>query len=275
MITMKVETITPEKAAEYLQKNTNNYRKLSRSVAARYADDIKNGRWELNGESIVFDEDGILKNGQHRLAGIIMAKTSAQITVIRGVSRTVTIHDMGCKRSVGQIVSSQGVDCNSTVAAAGRIIACRFRTGLGNNETLSYLEKNLDELNRAYRIACSGGNSGASHNAPCVAGCYLMLRNDLIRSYEAELFFRLFNSNGMAYCDGYDPSPVLVARKMFNERGTTRIGGYQIQKERLEIVCLAMRDFSLGNERKIGYRISEPFFYEELMDHLTTEKEDL
>ena len=94
-----------------------------------------------------------------------------------------------------------------------------------------------------------------------------MLQTDLVKCYEAELFFRIFNSKGLTQCDGYDPSPALVARKMFDDRGKSRCG-YQMQKERLEIICLAMRDFSLGNERKFGYRISEPFFYEELMNSI-------
>ena len=264
MLKMTVETITPQMAYEYLKANTQNYRKLSRSIVHRYADDIKAGKWELNGEPIVFDENGRLKDGQHRLAAIIMAKKSVKMAVIRGVSEDVSIYNLGAKRNVSQIVSAKGVECNCTVAAAAKIIACRFKTGLGNNETINYLDKHLDELNRAYRIACLGGNSGPSHNSACVAACYLMLRANLVKSYEAELFFRLFNDKGLTRCDGYDPSPAVVARKMWDDRGRNRCG-YQIQKERLEIICMAMRDFSLNKERKLGYKIEEPFFYEELM----------
>ena len=56
MIKTAVEKITPEKAKEYLRANTNNYRKLSRATVKKYAEDMKNGKWELNGESIVFSE---------------------------------------------------------------------------------------------------------------------------------------------------------------------------------------------------------------------------
>lgn len=265
MLKMTVETITPQMAHEYLKANTQNYRKLSRKIVYRYADDMKAGKWELNGEPIVFDEKGLLKDGQHRLAAIIIAKKPIKMAVVRGVDEDVSIYNMGAKRSISQIISSKGVECNSTVAAAAKIIACKFRSGLGNNETMTYLEKHLDELNRAYRITCLGGNSGPSHNSACVAACYLMLRTDLVRSYEAELFFRLFNDKGLTRCDGYEPSPAIVARKMWDDRGTNRCG-YQIQKERLEIICMALRDFSLNKERKLGYKIEEPFFYEELMN---------
>ena len=77
MITTKVEKITPELAREYLKKNTDNYRKLARGTVRNYAEDIKNGRWELNGETIVFAESGVLQDGQHRLAAIIQANKPA------------------------------------------------------------------------------------------------------------------------------------------------------------------------------------------------------
>lgn len=275
MLKMTVETITPEKAREYLKANTKNYRKLSRSAIIRFADDMKAGRWELNGEPIVFDENGVLKDGQHRLAAIIMANVSVKMAVTRGVDEKVTIYNYGNKRTVSQIVSAEGLECNYTVAAAARIIACRFKTGMGINETQAYAKRHIDELNRAYRITCNGGNSGPSHNSACVAACYLMLRTGLIRSYEAELFFRLFNDKGLTRCDGYEPSPAIVARKMWDDRGAGRFGGYQIQKERLEIICMAMRDFSMDKERKLGYKIQEPFFYEELMDELAKIDEEV
>lgn len=265
-IKMTVETITPAMATDYLKMNTNNYRKLQRSVVMRYTDDIKNGKWELNGESIVFGNDGQLKDGQHRLAAIILAKKSVKMTVIRGIDDSVTIFNLGSKRTVSQIASSKGVECNGTVAAAAKIIACEFRYNLGSNETLEYIDAHLDELNRAYRIACYG-NCKSSKNGSCVAACYLMLRAGLIKSYEAELFFRLFNDKGMTRCDGYDASPALIARKMLDERAKG-CSGYQIQKERLEIICLALRDFSLGEARKMPYRIGEPFFYEELIKNI-------
>ena len=265
-IKMTVETITPEVAKEYLKLNTNNYRRLQRSVFMRYADDIKKGKWELNGESIVFGEDGRLKDGQHRLAAIIYAKTPVQMTVIRGVKDEVTIFNLGSRRTVSQIQSAKGVECNATIAAAAKIIACEFKYGLGSNETLAYLDNHIDELTRAYRIACYG-KCQSSKNGACVAACYLMLRSGLAKSYEAELFFRLLNDKGLTRCDGYDPSPAITARKMLDDR-SKGCSGYQISKERMEIICMALRDFTLGNSQTDPYKICEPFFFQELINEI-------
>lgn len=263
---MQVESISPEQAVQYLKTNTANYRKLSWSIVKRYADDMSKDRWELNGEPICFGKDGTLKDGQHRLAAIIMSKKTVKMAVVRDVENDVTIYNIGAKRTASQTAQAQGVECNSTVAAAAKIIANRFKSRVGTSGVVDYINANADELNRAYRITCYGP-SQASKNAPCVAACYLMLRTELVRSYEAELFFRLFNDKGLTRCDGYDPSPALIARKMFDDRGKCR-SGYQIQKERLEIIVLALRDFAQGKERKTPYKISEPFFFTDLMDQI-------
>ena len=94
-ITMTVENITPEKAREYLKTNTDNYRKISRAKAAIYAREMKAGKWELNGEGIMFAEDGTLKNGQHRLAAILMAGIPVRMTVIRGIGSGSTTTTTG------------------------------------------------------------------------------------------------------------------------------------------------------------------------------------
>ena len=69
---MKVETITPKLAEKWMEANKNN-RPLRRSLVGRYAGAIRRGQWELNGESIKFDEDGVLFDGQHRLAAVVEA----------------------------------------------------------------------------------------------------------------------------------------------------------------------------------------------------------
>ena len=54
----EMEIITPQIASEYLAKNTNNYRVLSKSKVDVYAEDMRNGNWQENGEGIAFGEDG-------------------------------------------------------------------------------------------------------------------------------------------------------------------------------------------------------------------------
>ena len=270
MIESVVETITPAKAREYLKKNTNNYRKMSRATIRSYAEDIKNGRWQLNGETIVFGKNGVLKDGQNRLAAIVQANKSADILVVRGVDDSVNTYNIGKKRTDVDILNAEGFDCDGTLIAAANIIVNRFsgtRTGTSVKE---YVKKNFSELSRAMRIACAG-SSYKSKNAPSVAASYLMLRTKMMPCYEVELFFRIFSDFGYTCSDGYEPTPAIVARKQIDDRGPGNLGGYQLQKERLEILIMAMKDFHEGKRRELKYKIKEPFEFTTLLNKVRKE----
>jgi len=267
---MTVEDITPELAKEYLKHNTNNYRKLSRHTFMAYAEDMKNGKWQTTGVPIVFDVDGVLKDGQHRLAGIIFSKTTVRMTVVRNVAKDVDEYDTGKKRTNMDILQAEEVDADSTVIAAANILVNRFNSRKDNTSTRAYVKSHIDELNRAKRIVCYG--TGAKNkNAPSVCAAYLMLRTESMPSYEIELFFRLLNDFGYTGADGYEASSAIIAQRMMDERGNKNCG-YQIQKERLEILIMAMQDFHAGKKVTEKYKIAEPFQFMSLMT--TVRKED-
>ena len=263
MLKMLVEKITPEMAANYLKFNTNNYRKLSRAKVIEYANEMKAGRWQLNGEAIEFDEDGTLLNGQHRLAAIVYSKTTVQIAVIRGVKKDITVYDSGKTRTANQIVNATGTDCNPTIISAANIIVNQFGYTPAKGLVVEYVIKNESELNRAYRATCGNANK-YSKTAPCLAASYLMLRTGEIAYYELELFWRLFNAPMITKYDGYDPSPVFRASQQIEDR-KGQSSGRQSQKERLEILVLAMTDFHNGAHVDFNYQIREPFKFEQLL----------
>lgn len=267
-ITAKVETITPEIAKEYLKHNSRNPRKrMDPGTIKRYADDIREGLWTLNGETIVFDEDGFLKNGQHRLCGVISAGKPIKTLVVRGIDSDITNFDGQLRRTITQNVNAAGLNVNTNIASAAKIIVNNFGPQRGQKYVESYIMRNANEFERAYRVVCYGGTGHAkSKCGTCVAAGYLALRENYMPNYEMEVFFRRFNGVDTWENDGYDISPAIVARRMFNDRGLST--GYQIQKEKLEIIVLAMQDFHNGAHRDDNYRISEPFHFSEWLDDI-------
>ena len=83
-MSMSVELITPEIAAEYLSHNIVNRRVRARNIK-KISDDIKRGEWRTTHQGIAFDKLGRLCDGQQRLAAIIASGRAALVAVVRGV----------------------------------------------------------------------------------------------------------------------------------------------------------------------------------------------
>ena len=82
--TMTVETISPDRAEEYLAANRGN-RNIVQSHVAAMARDIRNGQWMFNAQPICFSRSGRLLNGQHRLSAVLEAGQPIEVLVMRGL----------------------------------------------------------------------------------------------------------------------------------------------------------------------------------------------
>src|SRR3972149_7031007 len=105
---IRIERVTPEKAAEYLASNTNN-RPLRELRTRTYAEAMKRGEWRVNNDAICFDVNGVLLNGQHRLNAVIIAGVAVDMTIMRGMepSSFLTM-DRGAARGVSDHLAMLG-----------------------------------------------------------------------------------------------------------------------------------------------------------------------
>ena len=79
---VEIATITPEWADEVLlNRNTSNV-PLRDATCSRYTREMENGKWVVTGEAFIFDTDGILVSGQHRLKACVRSGKSLQNSVI-------------------------------------------------------------------------------------------------------------------------------------------------------------------------------------------------
>ena len=105
---VSVETITPEEAGEYLERNDVN-RALRASLVERFTNVMLAGGWHLNGETIKFDYDGNLIDGQHRLMAVVEAGRPQQFVVVKNlppVSRASI--DIGARRTLADWLRMNG-----------------------------------------------------------------------------------------------------------------------------------------------------------------------
>ena len=116
-MTSRVVLMTPEIALGWLKRNDKN-RPFSRDSARLLAAEMANGYWAENGESVVFDTDGVLIDGQHRLQGVVNSGHEYRVPVITGVKAEArpTV-DTGKKRSGAQNLQMAG-EKNAAVLSA-------------------------------------------------------------------------------------------------------------------------------------------------------------
>lgn len=123
-MTMNYEYITPEIAANLLETNNEN-RKISLGTVQAYMQDILAGNWdETVGVAISIDENGILRDGQHRLSAIVQAGIGIHTWVCRNVSSD-GIYDNNRKRSNSDQISILRADFDNVYKSTRYISIAR------------------------------------------------------------------------------------------------------------------------------------------------------
>jgi len=160
--------LTPQIAKELLEKNVGN-RKV-KNVKNFYIAQMKDGMWKENGEAIIIDKDGYVKDGQHRLLAVVASGHSYHCPLVSGVDPDVmdTI-DTGTNRSLSDVLQLNGFEYYSDVASLVKGIisynsglspltigGSRIRTGknyISNSVGLEYATKFRDKLSNLIKLS--------------------------------------------------------------------------------------------------------------------------
>lgn len=209
--------VTPSIAYEYLQQNTAN-RRISPKTVAKYGDTMKRGEWVLNGDAIVFDKDGQLVDGQHRLKACLKEHTSFETIVVKGVGTSAfKTKDLHKKRSVGDslgIAYGQSMKSCTVVGSAisylhrhrgGNI----YRTGLTAQPTPTQAIELLEDNPELMRCIERANKGRTEEGLPKALGGALFLIFSEISKDSAELFFSQLNE-GIGLERG---SPIILLRR--------------------------------------------------------------
>jgi hypothetical protein len=150
----EVMTITPRLAKSWIEKYSNpRNRNISESAVANYARAMATGQWQLNGEAIIFDSNGILTNGHHRLHALVRSNSSVEFLIIRGVNASAfTTYDTGMKRSISHVLQMAEVPyANDIACSISNLIIYRSaldRSGSWNTYIRPNSQEVLDEYNK-------------------------------------------------------------------------------------------------------------------------------
>ena len=127
--TGKPVQLTPLLAKYLLERNPKN--RSLHSKIKRYVRDIKDGKFSVNGTTIVISKEGWLNDGQNRCHAVIEADIAVQIFCVFGVTRESRgTLDIGKNRTPADILTFDGVQEGTSAAAVGSLIYQYCERGL-------------------------------------------------------------------------------------------------------------------------------------------------
>jgi hypothetical protein len=246
------ETVDAAIALDWLTRNPHN-RNLNAAWVAHLAEEMSSGRWEFNGETIIFDSTGSLMDGQHRLQAVFESDASIDLLVVRGVRRE-SFHtiDTGRIRSTGDVFGIEGYAYAHTLAAA---VGWLFRMENGDQANkrriphsllLDYLKAHPDVISSMHFVQSVGVPSRLVPAGVVIALHALFKRidpggaDDFVSSL-------LLGSN----LDG--GSPILRLRERF--RAASTVGAPKQQRlhahERIALAIKVWNAVRTGREMKV------------------------
>ena len=121
----EVLAIGPAEAEGYLAKNTHN-RGIKPRLVEKYAAAMARGEWSLNGEAIKFDVNGVLLDGENRLAAIVKSGVAIEALLVWDLApESQDTMDHHAPRTLGDVLALHGEknaqDLAATVATVWRI----------------------------------------------------------------------------------------------------------------------------------------------------------
>lgn len=129
-VTVSIIRITPEVAAEMLRSNNKN-RSPNQMTVDRYAKSMTAHEWWMNGEPIIFSDDGELLNGQHRLMACVKSGVAFDALVVRGIATDAfkTMDNVRPRSSADGLGIIGEVNCRALASAVQAIVTFCNRNG--------------------------------------------------------------------------------------------------------------------------------------------------
>lgn len=174
--TMELVLVTPAVALNFLTNNQRN-RPIRRERVIQYARSMERGRWMHTGEAIMFDMDGNLINGQHRLISIVLTGEPMWMYVCDDLPADVrTVIDGNKPRTAGDLLLyTRDIHGGTQLAAILRSMFA-YGTSLStsaattplrdNHAFLTAWDRYADSINNVYGRV---GNAKAPLTAPVLA----------------------------------------------------------------------------------------------------------
>jgi hypothetical protein len=101
-------TVTPAMAEAFLAKNRN-FRHLNDDHVIRLAVMMERGEWDANGQTLKFDRDGYMVDGQHRCHACVLSGRPFRTLVVRNVASDANVDTTARARTLVDVARHVGV----------------------------------------------------------------------------------------------------------------------------------------------------------------------
>lgn len=250
-IDAKVELVTPMQAKQWIDENNlENNRSIIKARVDSYVRLIQAGQWMV-AQPIVFDQNGKLLDGQHRLVAVYKSGRAVEFLVARGVdANAFWVIDTGAPRSATNIAKMHSTQVKGDHLACLRAMYLAPGT---KSYTLSPLEaiKKTEALWEGISFACTGGTTGSKSAQLRVKSS--VLNAVVARAYYHENHKRLEEFLWVVrtgFSNGRQDDAAVVLRSAYQ---AVRQGVYSIGTTRAELFILtqiALADFFLKKKTR-------------------------
>lgn len=216
-VTSKTMLVTPEMAEKWLTKNTIN-RPVSEMNIESLLSKMKKNQWVITTDSIGFDIDGKLNNGQHRLLALIRYGKELPFLVSRGLPlASFNCIDTGKIRTSGDVLGASGVASSKPkssiitfllASSKGKSVDRSSKSlKISNQDVLDFYNKHSHKIDQAHKASILYTKKFKAIEARYIGGLYYTFSK--IDQDFADRFF-LSYSNGLGLTLG---NPVFALRE--------------------------------------------------------------
>ena len=239
--------------AEYLLSTSPGNRSIKPKRVQMYANDIKKGNWKLNGEPIIIDSQGRLRDGHHRLEAVILANAVVQMFFIIGVQdEDATIADLGVNRSYSDILKLMGMSSSSSAKNIVSMVRTHFREqfskdNISVSDVYDFIQRNENLIQKTYYLQASNGSKYVG-KASILYGIFCALACGVPERTISNMLFTV--------CSGlYDSTDEVSAIKLRDYINTHVINTVADRQQLIYVTEKAISDYASKTQRLKPYGV--------------------
>lgn len=248
-----IETIDKERAQEYIAQIDGN-RPIANGYVRWLIGRQRRGEWQTNGDSIKFDKNGVLRDGQHRLMMVMQTDTPIEVVVVREIDPAAFITmDTGKNRNLADVLAINKYQNSKSLASAlgwvHRYLTNRMYqlARITHEQHLAVLDKN-PELNESVAFYLNLAKIGRLYWPAITIAChYLFTRIDIPR---ANALIERY-ATGVGIDTLTDPVGILRGQVPVEATKRVKPQGDQI----FGLFALAWNAQQSGREQKQNYKV--------------------